>query len=54
MNSIDSTQVAAVFPLQQATSILKTANEQAKVALQLIPPVPKATANIGNNINVSV
>ena len=55
MNSIGTPQAVAVFPAQQkATSILKMANDQPKVALQLIPPVPKGTCNIGNNINVSV
>jgi len=57
MNSIGTPQTVAVFPTQQATSILKTANDQPKVALQLIPPVPpapKASGNVGNNINISV
>jgi len=57
MNSIGTPQTAAVFPTQQATSVLKTANDQPKVALQLIPPVPpapKASGNVGNNINISV
>ena len=36
------------------TSLLKTANDMPKAALQLIPPVPQATGNIGNNINISV
>jgi len=34
--------------------LLKTANDLPKAALQLIPPLPQATGNIGNNINVSV
>jgi len=46
-STIATPQVAKQTPL------LKTANDLPKLALQLIPPIPQATGNIGNNINVT-
>lgn len=57
MNIGTSTASTTTFSAQQPSpqaSILKTANYLPKTALQLIPPVPQASGNIGNNIDVFV
>jgi len=57
MNIANTTQTPATLSTQapsSQTSTLKIANDQPKVALQLIPPAPQATGNIGNNINYTV
>jgi len=49
-----TSQAIPALSTQQTTPLLKTANDLPKLALQLIPPVPQTTGNIGNNINISV
>ena len=52
-----TTQTTSFLSTQRPTtqtSLIKTANDLPKAALQLIPPVPQTTGNIGNNINISV
>jgi len=57
MNIDSMGQATSTIATQQPatqTALLKTANDLPKAALQLIPPIPQATGNIGNNINLSV
>ncbi|GEM_PF-2186681 len=57
MNIDSMGQATSILATQRPaiqTPLLKTANDLPKVALQLIPPIPQATGNIGNNINVTV
>jgi len=57
MNIDSMGQASSTFAMPQPATqapLLKTANDLPKLALQLIPPIPQATGNVGNNINISV
>ena len=56
MNIYSVGQASSMLATQQPATLaplLKTANDLPKAVLQLIPPLPQVTGNIGNNINVS-